>query len=97
MTKPSTANILGILAILAGILFVIIKGVMPLVQPNGGRPSSADVQIIERLARLEEGTRKLESIPEKVAALTEATSGLKASVDRLERKIDDHVGRSPGK
>lgn len=54
---------------------------------------ASNAEILQRLKGVEVNTQRLESIPEKVAALTEATSGLKVSVDRLEKKLDGHVDR----
>ena len=92
MTVDVKKDIVKIALIALTIALILTQAVAPLLK-SMGPAAGIQVQISERLARLEEGTRKLEAIPEKVSALTEATSGLKAAVDRLEKKIDDHVTR----
>ncbi len=86
MTDQGKNNTRIVLAALAIVTTVIMYVLVPLVRGN-----ASNAEILQRLARLEECTRKIETVPEKVAALTEATSGLKSSVDRLEKKLDDHV------
>ena len=75
-----------ILAALAIVTTVITLVVVPIVKGNADQS-----EILQKLARLEECTSRLQNVPEKVAALTEATAGLRNSVDRLEKKLDSHV------
>ncbi len=62
----------------------------PLVKEvTGAKPEAA--QYAEKIARMDECVRKLDRVPEIVAAQAEAIASLKLAVERLERKIDDHV------
>ena len=88
MTDQGKNNTRIVLAALAIVTTVIMYVLVPLVRNN-----ASGAEILQRLARVEVNTQKLESIPEKVATQTEAISGLKVSVDRLEKKIDSHVDR----
>jgi hypothetical protein len=86
MTDQGKNNTRIVLAALAIVTTVVTLVIAPLVRGN-----SSNAEILQRLARLEECTRKIEFVPERVAALTEATSGLRVSIDRLEKKLDSHV------
>lgn len=88
MTDQGKNNTRIVLAALAIVTTVITLVLAPLVRGN-----ASNAEILQRLARLEECTRKIETVPEKVAALTEATAGLRSDVGRLEKKIDSHVDR----
>jgi hypothetical protein len=60
---------------------------------RSAKSSQTNIEVVERLARLEEGSKRLELIPINVATLTAVTAEMKMSVDRLERKIDEHISR----
>lgn len=72
-----------------GIVTLVITALLaPIVKSN-----ASNAEILQRLARLEECTRKIESVPEKVAALTEVTSGLRDEMGRMRTKLESHVDR----
>ena len=85
MTDQGKNNTRIVLAALAIVSLIVTAVIVPIVK------SGSNAEILQRLARLEECTRKIETVPERVAALAEATSGLKVSVDRLEKKMDEHI------
>ncbi len=80
------------LAIPVAALIVVAQVVLALAKPSNPA-AGVQVQISERLGKLEEGMRRLDGTPEKVSALTEATLGLKAGMERIEKKLDSHVDR----
>lgn len=85
-----------ILSIIVLSLFVLIKDVtVPLIKQSsgGGSSSQTNTEVVERLARLEEQAKRLELIPINVATLTAVTAGMKESIDRLERKFDEQIGK----
>jgi hypothetical protein len=86
MTDQTKNNTRIVLAALAIVTTVIMYVLVPLVRGN-----TSNGEILQRLARLEECTRKIEPLPERVSALTEAVNGLKDNSVRMERKLDDHV------
>ena len=88
MTDQGKNNTRIVLAALAIVTTVIMYVLVPLVRNN-----ASGTEILQRLTSVEVSTKMLESIPEKVATQTEAISGLKVSVDRLEKKIDSHVDK----
>lgn len=85
MGKNVTKIAIAALGIVTMVLTLVIA---PLVKAN-----ASNTAILERLKEVEVNTRRLESVPEKVAALTEATAGLRSDVGRLEKKIDSHIDR----
>lgn len=87
--KNNTRIVLTALGIVTAVITLILA---PTIRANSSF-AEQQVVILQRLARLEECTRKIESVPERVAAQTEAISGLRTSVDRLEKKLDSHVDR----
>jgi len=87
--KNNTKIILAALGIVTAVITLILA---PTIRANSSTAEQQAV-ILQRLATLEGCTRRIDALPEKVAAQTEAISGLRASVDRLEKKLDDHVGR----
>lgn len=89
-------ELIKILSIVVMALFILIKEMaLPLIKQagGGGETSMTNVEVVERLTRLEEQSKRLELIPINVATLTAVTAGMKESVDRLERKIDEHVNK----
>ncbi len=83
--KNNTKIVLAALAIVTTVVTVLLA---PIVRGN-----ASNAEILQRLTRLETSTQRLEPIPEKMAAQTEAISGIKAGMDRLEKKLDAHVDR----
>lgn len=73
--------------------FAIVTTVVTVLLAPIVRSNASNAEILQRLARVETNTKQLEGIPERMATQTEAISGLKVSVDRLEKKIDSHVDR----
>lgn len=88
MTDQGKNNTRIVLAALAIVTTVIMYVLVPLVRNN-----ASGAEILQRLTSVEVNTKRLESVPEKVATQTEAIAGLKVSVDRLEKKIDSHVDK----
>jgi len=88
MTDQGKNNTKIILAALAIVSLVVTAVIVPIVRAG---VTADQAEILQRLARLEECTRKIETLPERVSALTEAVNGLKDNSVRMERKLDDHV------
>ena len=88
-------NLIQILFLIAMALFILIKDVtVPLIQgATGGGSSSTNAQVVERLARIEECTKRLENVPQNIATLTEITSQLKAEVMGLRLELHEHTSR----
>jgi hypothetical protein len=91
-------NLLKILLLIGMSLYIGIKDVAaPLIQSVTGNGKSSLVAIVDsdsqRITKLEAIITRLDRIPEIVYAQTEAVNNLKSSVDRLERKLDGHIGK----
>jgi len=70
------------------------KIVAPLISEFSGK-AAAQAKIVSdaKIFQLEVVISKLGNLSETVAAQSEAILGLKATVDRVERKIDSHIGK----
>ncbi|MHB8053630.1 MAG: hypothetical protein ACYDH3_00030 [Candidatus Aminicenantales bacterium] len=88
MTDQGKNNTRIVLAALAIVTTVIMYVLVPIARGN-----TSNSEILQRLARLEECTRKIETLPERVSALTEAVNGLKDNSVRMEKKLDSHVDK----
>ncbi len=77
--SPWTAIILSLF-----IIYVLVTQLSP-------ARTSDDINV--RLIRLETAVMDLKNTPQALATLTEAISNLKSSVDRTERKLDQHINR----
>jgi hypothetical protein len=97
LEKRTNGNLLKLLTIAILISYIGVKDVVaPLVRELTGKQTTNVLvsDYAEKILRMEESTRKLDRVPEIVAAQSEAIIGLKIAVERLERKIDDHVSRA---
>lgn len=93
--NKQTAMVLAILLAIAEALFITVK-----LSSDGPVRSSAkvNVEINERLARVEETVIPMRGLPQQVAVIGEAVKGIQVSQerieknqDRIEKKVDDHV------
>jgi hypothetical protein len=76
-------------------LYIIAdKALAPLIANVTGKAASqAKIVSDAKIFQLEVVISKLGNLSETVAAQSEAILGLKTSVDRVERKLDTHIGK----
>jgi len=93
--KKPNGNLVKVLMIVVMASYIGVKDIAaPLVKEvTGEKPATAP--IVEKIARLEECVKRLDRVPEGMAAQYEAIASLKTAVERLERKIDNHVAVDP--
>jgi len=77
-----------------GMYIIADKALAPLIASVTGKAASqAKIVSDAKIFQLEVVISKLGNLSETVAAQSEAILGLKTTVDRLERKIDSHIGK----
>lgn len=95
--KKSPSENAKTLALALAIIFIGAKDVVaPLIknQNSGGKDQITAVVDVnsQRIARLEELAQSLRNVPQDLAALKESVTGVKVTMDKVERKLDTHMG-----
>jgi tetrahydromethanopterin S-methyltransferase subunit C len=94
LEKRTNGNLLKLLTIAVLISYIGVKDVVaPLIREVTGKQTTNVLvsEYAEKIVRMDEAVRKMDRLPEIVSAQAEAIIGLKTAVERLEKKIDEHV------
>lgn len=74
-----------------GIVTAVVTLILAPVITGTSATKEWQLTISREIATLKECTRKLDEVPEKLAIQGESIAGIRATVDRLEKKLDGHV------